>query len=430
MRLAAALCILLASALGAPRASAEPEKPLDVREPPFAGDYSWLDGSNRQPSSLLGVGPVTFSLYVDAYYLRQVSNPVDNTAWPSTSGVRSGEVSLNLASIGVDVTGLDGPIGRVMVQYGTNANTVFGQDPTLAKGYFLSQDAFRPLQQVAAGWHFHVLHGLNAEVGILPSYIGLESYLTQENWQYLHALISDSTPYYFAGGRVQLFPTAKTKIELWVANGFQTQGNWHEAPALGLLGQWRPSERVSFVADVYAHQDDPTNSNYVRTHLDTTAEWQYLKRAHGLLRSGALAAAVDAGYEARPDAADGDGAWCGGLLSERLELPLGFAVATRVDAMWDRIKSIVPTLPLGSPYTLPSSDPLFVVGWAATVDYLPSPWFLLRAEYMHRESNQPYFSGPGGITGPGGKPATNPASFVPDLRNKDDRFILAAILRL
>ena len=59
------------------------------------------------------------------------------------------------------------------------------------------------MQQAAVGWHFHELHGINAEAGIFPSYVGLESYLPEENWAYTHAFMSDFTPYYFYGGRAQ-----------------------------------------------------------------------------------------------------------------------------------------------------------------------------------------------------------------------------------
>jgi hypothetical protein len=72
-------------------------------------------------------------------------------------------------------------------------------------------------------------------------------------------------------------------------------------------------------------------------------------------------------------------------------------------------------------------------GLAATVDVLPSPWLLVRVEYMHRGANIPLFSGQQGITGPDGvipKDDVTAATFRPDLRRFDDRAILALILRL
>src|SRR5262249_24563394 len=131
----------------------------------------------------------------------------------------------------VDVTGLDGPIGRVFLQYGTSVSTVYSQDRTLQRGFFLSTLPF--IQQAAAGWHFHAWHGVNIELGIFPSYIGLESYLTQENWSYTKQFLSDFTPFFLSGLRAQLFFTRYFKLELWLVNGWQTFSQWHEARAGG-----------------------------------------------------------------------------------------------------------------------------------------------------------------------------------------------------
>ena len=60
--------------------------PLDVSEPPFSRfDWTWMNGSNYQPSSLLRVGPVTPTFFVDADYAWQFSNPVDHTIFPTTT---------------------------------------------------------------------------------------------------------------------------------------------------------------------------------------------------------------------------------------------------------------------------------------------------------------------------------------------------------
>src|SRR5215471_8545656 len=97
---------LLLSALAASSPGAE--QPLDVREPPFSLDYSWMNGSNAQPASLLGMGPITWSIYIDTYYAWQFHRPIDHTIFPTTTAPRHNEISLNLAHLGVDVTGLDG----------------------------------------------------------------------------------------------------------------------------------------------------------------------------------------------------------------------------------------------------------------------------------------------------------------------------------
>jgi hypothetical protein len=88
--------------------------PPDVAEPTYGEfDDSWMNGNNSQPASLLVAGPITGSLYIDTYTAWQFSQPIDHTIVPTTTAPRHNELSLNLAHLGIDVTGLDGPIGRL-----------------------------------------------------------------------------------------------------------------------------------------------------------------------------------------------------------------------------------------------------------------------------------------------------------------------------
>ena len=100
---------------------------LDVSKPPFGEfDFSWLNGNNPQPSSMLTVGPLTWTIYIDAYYAFQFHQPIDHTIFPTTTAARHNEISFNLGILGVDVTGLDGPLGRIYIQYGSNVETDAG----------------------------------------------------------------------------------------------------------------------------------------------------------------------------------------------------------------------------------------------------------------------------------------------------------------
>jgi hypothetical protein len=158
------LCCCLA------RAANGAERPLDEREPPYGnGDWSWLNGTNRQPGSLLKWGPITGSIFVDAYYAFQFSQPQDHTIFLTTAAPRHNEISINLVALGVEVADLGGPIGRLYLQAGSNDETLWGQDASTLRGQFLTLRTFAPVQQAAAGWHFSALHGVNVEGGIFPS---------------------------------------------------------------------------------------------------------------------------------------------------------------------------------------------------------------------------------------------------------------------
>jgi hypothetical protein len=73
----------------------------------------------------------------------------------------------------------------------------------------------------------------------------------------------------------------------------------------------------------------------------------------------------------------------------------------------------------GTPYfTENPGQPFKAWDTSATFDYMPSQYITFRFEYDHRASNVPYFSGPGGITPPGGNtgaPGSVVPGFTPDL---------------
>jgi hypothetical protein len=412
--------------------AAEPAKPLDVAEPPFGEfDFAWMNGSNPQPSSLLGMGPVTWSLYVDTYFAWQFQQPIDHTIFPTTTAPRHDEISLNLAHLGVDVTGLDGPIGRLYVQFGSIVETIAGQDTTTTRGFFLTNRLLQYVQQAAVGWHFHWLHGVNVEVGIFPSYVGLESYLPEENWAYTHAFMSDATPYYFFGFRGQVFTGSRFKLELWVVNGWQTFGQWHEGRAGGYLWNWRPREWLSVVNSVYVGQEAQGDPDALRVYSDNNVQLRYYRGSGTFLRSMALSLVGDVGYEHRGNAPSGP---MGGVtLTHHWDWTERWKSTLRGDFFYDRTQAISPRFPVGAAYPWPGTDPFLGGGVSATLDYWPSPWMLTRLEYSHRAANQPLFTGHGGITGPNGQLPTSPAAaagFTPDLVRDDNRILLNVTLRL
>ena len=423
--IATALAGVLLGAAAAPT-------PLDVAEPAFGEfDFGWMNGTNPQPASLLQVGPVTGSLYIDTYFAWQFNRPVDHTIFPTTTAPRHDEISLNLAHLGIDVTGLDGPTGRLYVQYGSTVETIAGQDTTTTRGFFLTNRLLQYVQQAAAGWHFHWLHGANTELGIFPSYIGLESYLPEENWAYTHAFMADATPYYFFGFRGQLFPSDRLKVELWVVNGWQTFGQWHEGRAGGYLWNWRPTSWLSIVNSVYAGQEVEADPHPLRVYSDNNLQVRYYHHeGAALLRSMAFSLVGDLGYEGRSNAPSGP---MGGItLTHRWDWTERWKSSLRGDFLYDKTQAISPKFPVGAAYPWTGTSPFFASGVTATLDFWPSPWLVTRLEYAHRIANQPLFSGPGGITGPNGQlpSASNPGAFTPDLRNTDDRIIFNVTLRL
>ena len=82
-----------------------------------------------------------------------------------------------------------------------------------------------------AGYHFDVNHGLNVDMGIFVSYIGLFSYYNFDNWTYQPSFVSSNTPWFFNGLRVQWWPTQTLKIEPWLINGWQSYAKFNSSRA-------------------------------------------------------------------------------------------------------------------------------------------------------------------------------------------------------
>jgi hypothetical protein len=73
---------------------------------------------------------------------------------------------------------------------------------------------------------------------------------------------------------------------------------------------------------------------------------------------------------------------------------------------------------------------------STNVDWMPNQSVTFRIEYVHRQSDVPYFAGSGGVTSPTGYTTTAFGSgtlypnWSPDLVKSEDRIILAFLFRL
>ncbi len=413
------------------------DAPAEDKGEPFAwGDFTWMNGQSRQKTFPLTAwgGAVTPSVYVDVNYAYSMNHPRDNTLTGCASIARHNELALNLASIGLDWN-YKHVIGRLSLQYGNTLNIVQDLDPSVARGRSLS--SLRYIREAAVGYHFDAMRGINVEAGLFSSYIGLESYLLAENWNYSHSLVGDHTPFYLQGIRAQFFPTARLKIEPWLMNGWQTYGKMNLAPSGGLALRWSPSEGVSLIANFYLGTDTKGVDDRLRFHSDHSVNFRYFDRpGTRFISKAAFSVNNHIGFES------------GGIDSSGAPLPgpgqahmLGSALASRVWFMRDLLALTVRPEVFSNPTsylaqyappgfaTGPGTKPLQVWGITGTFDVMPTDFFSLRFEAIYRKANVPYFAGPGGTTSPSGFQPT-PAAFTPDAVDAQTLLTVAANFRL
>jgi hypothetical protein len=427
-------------------AVAPPVKPAKAE--PFAfADFTWLNGNPRTKEPAFDSKFFTPEIRADVDYTYDFRHPQDDTISGSSEIFRANEVQITQMGVGGDFH-YDQVRARIMTQFGMYSQTTPRNDSSYSRGQWNLADAYRYLSEAYGGYHFNALHGINVDAGIFMSYVGLFSYYNFDNWAYQPSYVSSNTPWFFTGVRTQIFLSDKLKIEPWFVNGWQSYGRFNNRPGIGGQILWRPNGKLSILGNQYALGEDALNTpGRVRYHTDDSVQYKYYDDPTARhISKAAFSLTGDMGCE------HGGGVSCAGNSSKGPKQSfLGFMLYNRLWFDKDlfgltlgggrinnpgRYLVLLPpingaTATSGTPYfTENPGDKYKAWDASATVDYMPSQYITWRLEYNHRAADVPYFSGPGGVTPPGGNtgaPGSLVPGWAPDLRNSENR-ITGAIL--
>ncbi len=302
------------------------------------------------------------------------------------------------------------------------------------------------------------MHGINVDMGMFMSYIGLNSYYQVENWEYQASFTSDNTPWFFNGIRIQIYPTEHLKIEPWIINGWQSYGMFNALPGVGGNITWMPNSNIKLLTNDYYGTDAAGLIGRHRFHSDNSFLWRYYntKKPGGVTKM-ALSLTGDFGFE--------KGGGVNGFTNDAVKGPAQYFVslmaynriwfgrnkwAWLVGGGWMKNpgrylvlyptgdasplpNQYNPTQPAGThPYSANPGDQFS--GWDAStnISWMPNQSIEFRVEYVHREADNNYWAGRGGVTSPTGYTTTPVPStgWAPDLVKTEDRIVLAMLFRL
>jgi len=420
----------------------KPEKP----DPFSFADFTWLNGTSRVKEVPFQNAFFTPEIRFDGDYVYDFNHPQDDTISGSSEIFRANEFQVTQLGLGGDFH-YDNVQARFMTQIGMYSQTTPRNDASPARGQWNLADAYRYVSEAWGGYHFNALDGINVQAGIFLSYVGLFSYYQFDNWAYQPSYVSSNTPWFFNGMRVQIFPNQHLKIEPWLINGWQSYGRFNHRPGIGGQILWRPKSWFSLTANQYALGADTLGiPGRIRYHTDDSIEVKYYEHPDRMLDRMAFSLTGDMGCE------HGGGVSCAGdSIKGPKQSFLGYMFYNRFWLHKDlygvtlgggqinnpgRYLVLLPpingaTAASGTPYfTENPGDPFKAWDTSATFDYMPVQYITFRLEYDHRHANVPYFSGPGGVTPPGGNTGAA-GSFVagwgPDLVQTQNT-ILGALL--
>jgi hypothetical protein len=427
---------------------------------PFEGiDASWQNGNDRRDSSVFKNMPFfTPSVLMDVNYTYAFNNPIDNTVVGSTALARNNEVQLSALHFGGDFN-YKNARARFMTQFGTRSIVVPRNDLSPYRGQYKLADVYRYLSEAYAGYHFDKWNGINIDAGMFMSYIGLNSYYQEENWEYQASFTSDNTPWFFNGVRFQIHPNKNWKIEPWIINGWQSYGKFNAMPGIGgNITYMSSNSNLKVLTNNYYGTDAGGIKDRMRFHSDNSLLLRYFNKPESKgINKMAFSLTGDFGFE--------KGGGVNGLSDgNTTEGPAQyFASAMFYNRIWFAKNKIAWTVgggymtnpgrylvlyPTGQASPLPNpNDPTKTEGafpfsanpgdkfegfdYSTNIDFMPNQSITFRIEYVHRESSVPYFAGKGGVTSQTGfTTSTLDPNWRPDLVKSEDRIILAMLFRL
>jgi hypothetical protein len=439
----------------------EPGPAADTKTPlANVGYIGWMNGTSRERSPIFDTAFFTPEIRFDMNYLQSTNNPKDHTIVGSTEEFRSGEFQIEQVSFGGDFH-WENVHARFLSMMGDFATTTPRNDASSGVGQWDLQGAYRYFSEANAGYHFDVDHGLNVDMGIFVSYIGLFSYYNFDNWTYQPSFVSSNTPWFFNGLRIQWWPTQNLKIEPWIINGWQSYGKYNSHPGLGGQVLWIPSENFKLVFNTYFYGEDnqpttaPASGNgsinpgcpgitsnpecggpgatslsfngpqidyttVQRFHEDDSILWKYYEGGQNGLGISRMAMSVtwDFGCEygggVHCNSGSNQANFFGIMAYNRFWFTEAYALTIGGGTMRNtgRYLTLVPlidgaTAQTGTPYfTENPGQKIQQSDVQVNFQFMPNDWITWWTEVTYRYSNVPYWSGAGGVTPPNGSTGT------------------------
>ena len=297
--------------------------------------------------------PVFFG-YVGVYYGYDFNNPASLTrpGFIYSENLHN-QIAVNIALLGARYTG-ERLRGTFAIQAGTYPDANYAAEPAIFKNIYEAWGGVR------------VSKHLWLDAGIFLSHIGLEGPISRDDLTLTRSIMADNSPYYEAGAKLTYDQGQKWLFSALVLNGWQVIRDRNQNKSVGTQVQFRPSSKwllnsSTFVGEGY-NQPDSVGRQLRYFHdfyvtYDPSPKWK-------------LAAAFDAGWQARAHNAAGYDNWQGGALIVRRRLWERGGLVGRVEYFRDPAGVLATTRAGG----------LHTVGYSLGFDYNPVPRVILRGE--------------------------------------------------
>jgi hypothetical protein len=261
--------------------------------------------------------------FLDAYYAYDTNTPPNHDRSFTTQPARHNEFNVNLVYLEGKLA-LERVRGRLAVQAGTSVQSNYSSEPSL--GSVSGPSLVRNIQEATAG--YRIADGLWLDAGIFFSHIGLESFISRDNWTYTRSLVADYSPYYQSGVKVSYQIGSEWSVQLHVLNGWQNISESNMAKSLGSQLSFTPSATLSVTYNTLIGKEAE-----LRHFHDLVLKWSVTNHIQ-------LGTQADIGFQ-KLAASNSYATWYGASLVGRYVLTERVALAIRLERYWDKNQIIV-----------------------------------------------------------------------------------------
>jgi len=311
---------------------------------------------------------ITWSGYVEAYYLYDFNQPSDHNR-PSFiySHNRHNEFNLNLGFLKGSYN-TERVRANLALAAGTYMNANYAAEPGLLKNIY----------EANAGVKLIKKKNLWLDAGIFASHIGFESAVSKDCWVLTRSILADNTPYYEAGAKITYgTENGKWLFSVLALNGWQriTKVDGNSLVSWGTQFQFKPSDKILFNCSSFIGTDKPDSARLMR----------YYHNLYGVFNLSdklGLTIGFDIGMEEKSPKDGATNTWYAPIGILKYSISEKWAIAGRLEYYSDKNGVIIST---GTPNGFQTT------GYSINLDYGAAKNVLLRVEARNFNSKDEVF---------------------------------------
>lgn len=313
-----------------------------------------------------------FGFFVDSYYAHSPYRPNSRDNKYLTQPARWDEININLAYIDGKVE-TDRYRGRVAFQFGNSVNANYKNEVNSGKNS--NELSVRNIQEAYAG--VKLAKNLWLDGGIYFGNIGLESWISHNNWNYSRALALDYVPYYSSGFRLSYQYSEKLSFQLHLMNGWSNITETNRDKAIGTQIDYKVTDKFKITHNTFVGNEAPDNQpRQTRYYNNLILQYHFTK--HFI-----VAGSGDVGIQRVPDpGVRAYRQWYHATFWITWRPVEEFRTSLRLERMYDPEQTIIQT---------GTRNGFLTSGATMTFDYIPNENALVRLEGRYFRSYDPVF---------------------------------------